>query len=543
MKSIHCCNPKVIWCAFHSTSLVRRVLTLCCQPVLIQTWLKIVFTKSVSRTIKGKTRKTKILIKRFLIIVIGGTGFFHVQIRRRYSKETMAKLGRPNLLNERVPTKFIIEVTKTGRVSVWSAHNPFEPLLTAQDDHVLPIKYLSFASGMKTLNQFYFNCIDDNKDAPFEMPVNLPSRFGGSEEENVLIVDEKKAEIIADKYDLKSCQHSQVKDHEYKKLIPISDLIGEVKAGETMSIPLLIQGEKNAHIVLATSETPNWETDNVYEFIIGGWDDTRIAIRRKRLGETLHEEELSNSISRVAPTKFILSVTPSGEIVVFTDMSTYKPLIWASDPDLLPVKYIGFASNETEVIDYYYACPSFKKMEVQVSVDPIKVVDEHKVTTGGISTSETSVTTTTTTTTGTTGMTAQELLMLNIHPMLANPMLYTITDMKSLAFYSQHYETWKDTFESFLPVREDMRPNSFMLRFPFYVQGTENAHILLTTHADLTAEDAKAYEIRLGTEGNTLSQIVLRSTQEVLAKIAEQNLLSETKPLRAVIELSNSKFI
>lgn len=473
-----------------------------------------------------------------LFIVIGGTGFFHVQIRRRYSKETLAKLGRPNLLNERVPTKFIIEVTKTGRISIWSAHNPFEPLLTAQDDHVLPIKYLSFASGVKTLNQFYFNCIDDNKDAPFEMPENLRSRLGEDSEE-VLIVDEKKVDVIDDKYDLKSCQHMQVKDNEYKKLIPLSDLVGELKKSDVLNVPLLIQGEKNAHIVLTTSENPNWETDNVYELIIGGWDDTRIAIRRKRNSEVLQEEELSNSISKIAPTKFTLSITPSGEIVVRTDLSAYKPLIWASDPDLLPVKYIGFASNETEVIDYYYGCPSFKKTDLVISVDPIKVVDEHKVTTGGISTSETAVTTTTATTS--TGMTAQELLMLSIHPMLANPILYTITDLKSLAYYSQHYETWKDTFESFLPVREDMRPNGFMLRFPFYVQGTQNAHVLLSTHSDLTVEDAKSYEIRLGAEGNTLSQIVVRSTQEVLAKIAEQNLLSETKPLRAVIELSNSK--
>lgn len=469
--------------------------------------------------------------------MIGGTGFFHVQIRRRFSKETLAKLGRPNLLNERVPTKFIIEVTKQGRLSIWSAHNPFEPLLTTQDDHVLPIKYLSFASGAKTLNQFYFNCIDDNKDAPFELPENLPTRFG--EEEEVLVITTKTEEIIADKYDLKSCKSEQVKDNEYKKFIPLSEIIGETKKGETLNLPLLVRGEKNAHIVFTTSDHPNWETDNVYEFIIGGWDDTRIAIRRKRNGETLQEEEISNSISKIAPTKFVLSLTPTGEIVVFTDMSTYKPLIWASDSDLLPVKYVSFASNESEVIDFYYACPSFKKDQVVVTVDPTKVVDEHQVTTGGISTSETVVTTTTTTTA--TGMTAQELLMLNIHPMLANPMLYQVTDLKSLAFYSQHYETWKDTFESFLPVRDDMRPNGFMLRFPFYVQGTESAHILLSTHSDLTVEDAKTYEIRLGSEGNTLSQIVQRSTAEVLAKIYEQNLLSESKPLRAVIELSNSK--
>lgn len=459
-------------------------------------------------------------------IVLGGTGFFHIQIRRRKGKEVLAKLGRPNLLNPRVPIKFVLEISKDGQIAIYSQHDPFVPLITAHDPNPLPIKFLSFASK-DTLSQFYFNCVDDNKDAPVMVPIKLPSRIG-----------EDDTGVVGDKWGLKQCQTIQVKDNHYTKFFPLESL-SNVHEGVLVSLPLLIQGERNAHIILTTTDKPNWETDSVYEFVIGGWDDTGVAIRRKRNGEVLQEEQLSNSISRLSPTKFLLTITSTGEIVVFTDLSKYKPLIWASDPDPLAVKYVAFASNDSEVVDYYFGCPSFKQKIDVVTVLPSTEIANEKVVQTGISTEES---TQVITQVLPQQIISPDLMAISIHPLLQNPMLYQSFDMKALAYYSRHYETWKDSFDTLTPVSDRMRPNGFMLRFPLYVQGPQNAHILLSTDKDLSSENAKIYEIRLGEEGNTLSQIIHKASGEVLAKIYEQNLLSDTRPLRVIIEISNSKF-
>lgn len=218
-------------------------------------------------------------------------------------------------------------------------------------------------------------------------------------------------------------------------------------------------------------------------------------------------------------------------------------MIWASDPDPIQIKYISFATNGTESIDYYYDCPQFLERGKIVTVEPQQIVDGNAA--EGFSTAdiEKHVTTSVITINKTTTFEVHSgLQTIAIHPLLQNPLLYDSFDVKALTFYSKHYETWKDSYDTFVVVNELLRPNGFMLRFPFYVQGSENAHILLSTAPNADTDNANLFEIRLGTEGNTLSQIVRKATGEVMAKIYEQNVLSESRPLRVVIEISNRKY-
>lgn len=133
---------------------------------------------------------------------------------------------------------------------------------------------------------------------------------------------------------------------------------------------------------------------------------------------------------------------------------------------------------------------------------------------------------------------------LTMHPLLQNPILYSGVDIKKLTRHSLTYEAWGDVYEELYPIVDAVRPNGYMLQVAFYVQGPESANILLspTPNIDAIHDDPNVYELQLGVEGNSWSQIIRKSTGEVIARIYQQNLLAADDPLRVVIEISNSKF-
>lgn len=443
-----------------------------------------------------------------LFAVIGASGLFQVQIRRRIGRDVIAKIGRPNLLNDKVPVKFVLEITKNGLIALYSSHDPFTPLIVAHDPNPLPIKYLSFASK-NSFVQYYIMCTDDIRDTPnvsLNLSVGLPLRFAANLVAGIQMFE---AGVVTHKLGLQSCKHVQVQGNEYRSFIPLKDIIGEQNENEIINLPLFIQGDKNAHIALTSTDKPNWETDNIYEFVFGASDNNRIVVRRRKNGEVFADEEITTTISKIIPTKFTISITPYGNIFVFSDLSAYKPLIWASDPDPLPIKYISFASNQSESIDFYYGCPQFtQQLQEAGKVAPLIT---------------------------------QKLITIGLHPLLENPLLYDDIDLKALTSLSKTVESWTNSFDSFIEVKDIWRPRGFMLRFVFYIQSHEGANIWLSTEPRLGVDHSNDYEIRLGSQDNTLSQIVRKASDEVLAEIRDQNILSEVKPLRVVIEISNGK--
>lgn len=450
--------------------------------------------------------------KKINIAVIGAPGLFQVQIRRHIGRDVIANIGKPNLLNDKTPVKFLLEITKDGFIALYSSYDPFTPLITAHDPKPLPIKYISFASK-DSLVQYYFMCTEDIQDISYEQPMirtELPSLFGENLASGMIA---NKVGTVTHKYDLQLCKHVQVTENEYQKFIPLKDFVGEQYENQIINLQLLIKGGKNAHIALTSTDKPNWETDNIYEFVIGGRDNSRVVVRRTKNGEVLKEEEIMNTINKIMPTKFIFSITPAGKIFVFSDLSAYKPLIWTSDPDPLPIKYISFASNQSEVIDFFYGCPQFAQQLPMVGVAPF-FEDKSLV---------------------------KKPIAINMHPMLENPLLYDGIGSRALAYYSKNFESWTNSYDSFIAVKDAWRPNGFMLRFIFYVQSIEGAHILLSTEPKTVVDNPNVYEIRLGSQGNTQSQIIRKHDGKVLAEILEQNVLSEVEPLRVVVDISNGK--
>lgn len=49
----------------------------------------------------------------------------------------------------------MVELATTGVIKIYTAHNPFAPLLTAEDPNPIPVRYVSMASG--TRMQFFYD--------------------------------------------------------------------------------------------------------------------------------------------------------------------------------------------------------------------------------------------------------------------------------------------------------------------------------------------------------------------------------------------------
>lgn len=101
-----------------------------------------------------------------------------------------------------------------------------------------------------------------------------------------------------------------------------------------------------------------------------------------------------------------------------------------------------------------------------------------------------------------------------------------------------------DTYAHFVRVNDidGARSKGFLLRFPFYVQGTQKAHILVSPHANPT-ELENTYEIVLGDQGNTEIVIRKRINGAPLGRAIWPNVLSPYKKKKFVFEVQTDGFI
>lgn len=64
---------------------------------------------------------------------------------------------------------------------------------------------------------------------------------------------------------VKKCKLREERNYDYKKLMKISDFAGIKPAGYLVRLPFYVLAPRDAHIVFASTESPNWTRDNVYE--------------------------------------------------------------------------------------------------------------------------------------------------------------------------------------------------------------------------------------------------------------------------------------
>lgn len=88
--------------------------------------------------------------------------------------------------------------------------------------------------------------------------------------------------------DLDDCkEYDATSGYGYQKYFKIDDVSNRhADSGIIVNLKLYVMGPKDAHILLATEESPS-TTDPVYEIVLGGGANTFSEIRRKRKTQAL----------------------------------------------------------------------------------------------------------------------------------------------------------------------------------------------------------------------------------------------------------------
>lgn len=92
------------------------------------------------------------------LIVIGGWGNTRTLIRK--NNQVLAKVKEYNILSDTRPVKVILEITKAGKISVFTDHNKSKPFLEVDDSSpITDINYISFSGYYRDLD-YYYDCAE-----------------------------------------------------------------------------------------------------------------------------------------------------------------------------------------------------------------------------------------------------------------------------------------------------------------------------------------------------------------------------------------------
>lgn len=193
----------------------------------------------------------------------------------------------------------------------------------------------------------------------------------------------------------------------------------------------------------------------------------------------------------------------------------YKPVIQALDPKPIKVIAASFASNDGTRILYFIDCDD-KKAAAALAPKPAP------------------------------------------HPLYAEPIEQNEETLKSKC---KHLRAWEDKYETLIKLDsiKNSKTDEYLAQFVFYVKGSRDAHILLTSDG---LNRNEGYEIGnfplirwnynfflfkfrfyffvsvIGGWGN--SKNLIRKHGEVVAKTNEYNVLSEFKTIKVIVQLSKN---
>ncbi|KAI8498912.1 hypothetical protein Bbelb_233650 [Branchiostoma belcheri] len=114
-----------------------------------------------------------------------------------------------------------------------------------------------------------------------------------------------------------------------------------------------VQANNDAHVALSSQ---NQDLDDMYEIVIGGWDNTRSAIRRSKQGANRAVSSTPGVLSSTESRGFWISWTVTGSISVGRQGEAHPFLEW-TDPQPLHVAYAGYTTGWGSTGQWRF-CPS-----------------------------------------------------------------------------------------------------------------------------------------------------------------------------------------
>lgn len=363
------------------------------------------------------------------------------------------------------------------------------------------IKYLSFASPVRT--QYYYDVDEEDLLTRPVSTITVMENLDKVKHPLLSVVDYPVgfSDLFFKKY-FKSYESSEEQNDLYVHFLKLTEIQDTPQKGYLLRWPFYIQGGSNAHILLSQKENPTPE-DNAYEIVIGGLNNTRVEIRKRINGATLVDAQVKNVLNPLRKIKFVLEVSRDGDLKVYSEDSPYRPLVKTYDPNPVPFQFISFKNSNKEKLHFYYGDAPHENQETIVAELLADLKDK-----------------------------------LTVNPLLQNyNNVATKINVKELLEYSTYLESWSTEYVHYYPVEPTYKPKGYYLRFPVFLQGKSEAHILLSSVPKPTAKDP-VYEIVLGTNDNSMSFIRKHFDTEPVVVSYEQNILSELHPVKFVVEVA-----
>lgn len=263
-------------------------------------------------------------------------------IRKRINGAILADVFWPNLLSEHLRKKFVIEISTIGDIKLYAQDNLYYPILQAFDVNPLPVQYMSIKNYNKEkIDLFYGN----NWQMVTEYVDDLiEEKYGKFKEHPVLGAFKQLSNRLNVPNLWKNSQYYESWNPLYTKFIKI-DSTWSKPADMRLQFPLIVQGSKDARILLSSTQVLDAIDENVYEIRIGGEDNSLISIGRKIDGVIMGQVYEQNILSPFDLTTLVVEISNTGQIIIWSSRNVYEPLLVVVDPNPLDVKYIGFASS------------------------------------------------------------------------------------------------------------------------------------------------------------------------------------------------------
>ncbi|XP_031630189.1 uncharacterized protein LOC116345171 [Contarinia nasturtii] len=251
----------------------------------------------------------------------------------------------------------IIRITRSGKLELYSKHDHTQyKLLLSVDDHSykssIQLNYISFASFNNASMSFYYDC----SMTPSYIDTQVATKY--SSPGHPLLLEDPSFHTPVDKRNwlTSRCKTYSNFKYEYKDFIKLSDIRDSKPNGYVVRLAFYAQGTRNAHVLLSRTPTPDLINEPVYEFIIGGWVNSRVLIRRKKSDPNpLQQVFVPPILSAQTPTKFIVEVANSGTVRIYGENDQLEPIASVFDPLVLPVNYVSFCGYDN-LVRFYYDC-------------------------------------------------------------------------------------------------------------------------------------------------------------------------------------------
>ncbi|XP_078691944.1 uncharacterized protein LOC144922175 [Branchiostoma floridae x Branchiostoma belcheri] len=102
-----------------------------------------------------------------------------------------------------------------------------------------------------------------------------------------------------------------------------------------------VKAGSDVHIALSNQNSP---MDDMYEIVIGGWENSMSVIRRKQQGDALASVATPDILSPYVYRGFLVSWAAGGAVSVRRQTEADPFLTW-TDPDPLPVSHVGYSTG------------------------------------------------------------------------------------------------------------------------------------------------------------------------------------------------------